>query len=149
MKKNIIITGLVVLNIITGLCLVRGIWLKNLWENEARNYSKFAAGLWAVSDFHKGKLKKLRLRIEDQPNENINKDVEFEEEFVIKEWVGYTHVFPILRGIDSPNIQVARIVVNAYNWRMKKCYENPDLYKKRLADEIENWNETVIKKRGK
>lgn len=139
MKKNLIVIILIVLNLLTGISLVKAIRLKNLWESEAKNYSRFGAGIWAVSDFHKGKIKKLRLRIEDYPNENINKNVEFKDGVLIKDWVGYTHPSLILMGIDSPNIQIARIVVDAYNFRMGRCLKNPDLYKKKLADEIENW----------
>jgi hypothetical protein len=145
MKKNFIIIGLVIINILTVIGLVLMIGLKDQWKSEATNYSKFAAGSWAVSDFHKGKLKKLRLRIEDQPNMDINKNIEFESGVVVKDWVGYSYALPFLKRFDSPNIQVSRIVVNAYNLRMKKCWENPNLYKQQLVDEIKEWKENLIK----
>jgi len=145
MKNKLIIAGLISFNIITGIFLIQNVYLKSLWKTEAMNYAKFSAGFWAVTDFHKGKVKKLRLRIENNPKASINGRPEFDGEFIVKDWVGYRHKLPIMGNFISPNMQIASRVVNVYNSRMRKCLANPEKYKKKLADEINNWNNNVIK----
>jgi hypothetical protein len=144
MKKNALLTFLVLSNIVLLLLLGRMAWLSMLWKDEATSNARFAAGLWAANDIHKGKKVKLRLKVEDEPKGSVSEPTEFDGDFVVREWIGYTDPFPILGGQNSPSIQTTRIIVDTYNKAMREYHAAPEKYKQRLADEIRYWNENVL-----
>ena len=144
MKKNILIAGLVLLNAVCLVVLLRMAWLSMLWKSEALTTSEFAANLWAANDIHKGKKVKLRLTIEKEPKGYASKPTEFDDGFVIREWVGYTDPFPLLGGPESPSIQSSRIIVESYNKRMTEYQADPEKYKQSLLKEMKYWNENVL-----
>jgi hypothetical protein len=133
MKKNILIILLVISNIIFILIAAQMAWLKMLWRSEALINSGFAAKLWAANDIHMGRKVKLRLKIEDEAKRITCKPTEFENDFVIRECIGYTDPIPNLSGETSPSIQTNFIITEIYNKKIKEYHANPEKYKQKLA----------------
>lgn len=149
MKKNILIAILVATNVFTGAWLLQVSWLKMLWNLEATSLSEFAAALWAANDYSKGKLVKLRLKIEEEPLGHLSKPTEFDGVFVVREHIGYINPVPTLGAQESPSIEVTRIMVDAYNRKMQEFHANPGEYKRQVAKEIECWQESVLGNKGR
>ena len=70
---GILIAILLITNVVTGLSLVRVLWLKMLWKMEATTISQFAATESAVCDYDRGKLVKLRLAIDNALGSSVSK----------------------------------------------------------------------------
>jgi hypothetical protein len=149
MKKNIVIILLILINICTAIYLQYSSWQLMLWRNEATINSEFAAKVWARNCYSKGKIIKLRLKIEQEPKGYVSQPTEFDGPYVVLDQIGYTDPFPLFGGTNSPSIKIAKIMVDAYNKIMKEMYENPGKYKEELAEETEYWKTNVLGKEGK
>ena len=99
--------------------------------------------MWAINDYDKGKIVKLRLVIKNEPEAYESKPTEFEGPYVIREQIGYNG--PYLGGNNSPSVQVSKIIVENYNSEMKEMYEHPKEYEEERNKEIEYWKNHILK----
>ena len=145
MKKNVLIGILLITNVITLFGLGRASWLSGLWKMEATLNVDYAAKLKAVNDYDKGKRIRLRLKINDEPKGHVDRPIVFDGTFVVEEETGYSS--PSLGGQDSPSIQTARIMVDAYNRTMEEFCRDPEKYRQQRAEEIKYWQEHILGKK--
>ena len=149
MRKKIAISflfaALIVTNVCTLLCLARSSLLATFWKNEATVNAEFAAKLWSWNNFSKGKIVKLRLKVEQEAKAPVSEPTEFDGPYVVREWIGYEYPF---FGADSPSVQIARITVDTYNAQMKEMVENPEKFRQELAEEIEYWKTNVLNEKN-
>lgn len=142
MKKNIYTGILLVITLVIGLGLFYVSWGSMMWKSQALINAEFAAKVWAANDFAKGKFVQLRLVITDDPKRTDMKPTILEGPYVVREMVGY--IDPLLKDTNSPSIQVAREMVEAYNATMKEMFENPEENRRRLDREIAYWQTNVL-----
>jgi hypothetical protein len=144
MKKHLLTAFIVLVTLAVMLGFFEYAWYrKEMWKLDALSTAEFAAKLWAANDYSKGKRIQLRLVVREDPFARSQpKATQFEGQYVIRDWVGYTD--PLFKNKDSPSIQVASKMVDVYNAAMKEMVENPTEYQKRLAREIDYWQTNVL-----